>query len=73
MEETTEKLKEEEISDPKLKELVEKFDKLSQEFFDVGYIIQPFIEQGVRIVKIQKESPILKGFRGYQNPNKKKW
>lgn len=59
-------LKPEEASDPKLKELVDRFNELVKDCIDAGYSLQTFTEQGIRIVKIQKSSPILKGFRGFK-------
>ena len=62
----------EEKIDPKLQELVERFNELAKDCFDAGYIIQPHNELSIRIVKVKKESPIMKGFRGFVNPNKKR-
>lgn len=59
-------LKQEEVNiDPKLQELVERFNQLVKDCFEAGYSIQAFTEQGIRIVKIQKPN-ILKGFRGFK-------
>ena len=66
MEETTKELNLE-TSDPKLKELVERFNQLAKDYIEAGYSIQPFTEQGIRIIKIpEKTGGILKGFRGYK-------
>jgi len=58
--------------DPKLKELVERFNQLAKDCEEAGYTIQPFSTLEIRISKIQKPSSILKGFRGFQAPNARK-
>jgi len=57
----------EETPDPKLKELVDRFNQLVKDCVEAGYSLQAFTEQGIRIVRIpQKTGGILKGFRGYR-------
>lgn len=67
MEKTTKEMsfKPEEAGDPKLKELVERFNLLAKDCIESGYALQAFTEQGIRIVRIpEKTGGILKGFRG---------
>lgn len=55
MEKTKEiNLMSENIEDVKLQELVGRFNRLIQEFADEGYLVQPYNQPNIRIVKIDK-------------------
>ena len=56
--------------DPKLKELLERWNQLVIDCDSAGYVLAPYTETGIRISK--KQSDILKGFRGFKPPNIRK-
>lgn len=54
----------EKIDDIKLIELIERFNLLVKDFTKEGYVLQPFCQSGIRIVKIKKKKFHLpKGFK----------
>lgn len=53
----------EKIDDAKLNELLAKFNQLMKDFMEEGYVLQPFCQSGIRIVRVQKKRSILNPLR----------
>ena len=57
------KLIPENTDEVKLNELIAKFNQLTKDFFEEGYILQPFCQSGIRIVSVEKKKSILNPFK----------
>lgn len=56
------KLSRKEMENLKLKELVERYNLLMMDFAKEGYVLQPFVEPGLRMVRIKKKGINLNPF-----------